>query len=295
MNEERDSGRGKRASDAPVDLTKERETFVRTFLRKGVELTEELLAENAELRKQVSQLERDNARLRAQVASDDAIRDLITRIDDLESEKRKLLDRSNELEVSQREDEGRYEKVEAELNDLANLYIASYQLHASLSLRRVVRHLRDTIGQLIGAHGFAIYVVDTKHGRAVPVGFEGLPEEAVRPVRLGEGPIGEVCTTGLELIRQRFDEGSLENPVAVLPLMAEGRPVGAIAIASMLEQKKEWASVDRELFKLLGAHGGTALMSANLYAAVERPEAALEGLFDNLLRRSTDNPPADGD
>lgn len=295
MTEERGSGRGKRASDAPVDLTKERETFVRTFLRKGVELTEELLAENGDLRKQVAHLERDNARLRAQVASDDAIRDLIGRIDDLETQKRELLDRSHELEESQRQDEGRYAQVEAELNDLANLYIASYQLHASLSLRRVVRHLRDTIGQLIGAHGFVIYVVDASGGCAVPVGFEGLPEESVRPVPLGEGIVGEVCTTGIERIRERFDEGGLEDPVAVLPLMAEGRPMGAIAIASMLEQKKEWASVDRELFKLLSAHGGSALIAANLYAAVWSPEAALEGILENLLRRTTDNPPPDGD
>ena len=41
MSDERPKRRAKdrRTSDAPVDLTKEREAFVRTFLRKGVELT----------------------------------------------------------------------------------------------------------------------------------------------------------------------------------------------------------------------------------------------------------------
>ncbi len=295
MMQENDSGRDERASDAPVDLTKEREQFVRTFLRKGVELTEELLSESADLRKEVARLERDNARLRAQVKSDNAIRDLIETIEELEREKRSLLDRSSELEASQREDEGRYTRIEAELNDLANLYIASYQLHASLSVRRVVRHLRDTIGQLVGAEAFAIYVNDRERKLAVPIGFEGLEADAVRPVGIGEGIIGEACITGIERIRDDFADGTLQDPVAVIPLLVEGRPIGAIAVASMLEQKSEWASVDRELFKLLGAHAGTALIAANLYASMSGPEAALEGLFDNLLRRPSHNPPPEGE
>jgi hypothetical protein len=298
MTEERDSKRNRRASDVPVDLSKEREAFVRQFLRKGVELTEELLAENGLLRKQIARLEDDNARLRAHVASDDAIRDLIARIDALEDEKNRLLDRSTALERSQQEDEGRYAQIESELNDLANLYIASYQLHASLSLRRVVRHLKDTIGQLIGANAFVIYLLDPPGNRVVPLGWEQLEEGDVHPIPLGEGPVGEACLTGIERIRQDLRHGSLEDPIAVIPLMVGERPIGAVAVASMLEQKKGWASVDGELFKLLGAHGGTALIAANLFAGLSRPEDALEGLFDNLLRRPSAGPPPtppDGD
>lgn len=295
MTEGRQEGRERRASDVPVDLAKERESFVRTFLRKGVELTEELLGENAELRKEVARLDRDNARLRAQLASDDAIRDLLRKIDELEAEKRALLDRSSELEASRREDEGRYARVEAELNDLANLYIASYQLHASLSLRRVVRHLKDTIGQLVGAHAFVIYVADPERRRVFPIRVENLDESAVQPIRIGEGIIGDVCLTGVERIRDARADGSLEDPVAVIPLLVEGRCIGVVAIVSMLEQKKHWASVDEELFKLLGEHGGTALIAANLYAGASSPDVALEGLFDNLLRRSAQSPPPDGE
>lgn len=295
MTDERDRGRDQRASDVPVDLTKEREAFVRSFLRKGVELTEELLAENVELRRRVSQLEHLNARLRAQVASDDAIRDLLKTVDQLETEKRSLLERSTELEQSQREDENRYEEVEAELNDLANLYIASYQLHAGLSVRRVIRHLKDTIGQLVGAEAFVIYVVDPRRERALPVGYEGLDEGDVGPVQVGEGQVGEACVTGIERIRQDVSRGgSLEDPLAIIPIMVEGKPVGAVSIVSMLEQKTGWASVDEELFKLLGAHAGTALIAANLFAGTSGPEEALDGLLDNLVRRGG-NPPAGGD
>lgn len=295
MTEERDSGRDERASDVPVDLTKEREAFVRSFLRKGVELTEELLAENVELRRRLSDLESFNARLRAQVASDDAIRDLLKTVEQLEAEKRNLLERSTELEQSQREDENRYEQVEAELNDLANLYIASYQLHAGLSVRRVVRHLKDTIGQLVGAQAFAIYVVDARRERALPIGSEGLDEARVLPVKVGEGHVGEACVTGIERIRNDIStSGSLDDPLALIPLLVEGTPVGVVAIVEMLEQKTGWASVDTELFKLLGAHAGTALIAANLYAGASGPEQALDGLLDNMVRRS-DNPPEGGE
>src|SRR5690606_3527613 len=153
------SSRPRSASDVPLDLVKEREVFVRSFLKKGVEYTEHLLKENDELRDELLRLRDDNARLRAQVASDDAIRDLLRTVEALEKERRDLVERSERLEATRREDEGRQAEIEQEVNDLANLYIASYQLHASLSVRRVVRHLRDMCGQLVGALGFVIYIV----------------------------------------------------------------------------------------------------------------------------------------
>ena len=70
-----------RASDLPMDLIKERESFVRSFLKKGVEYTEHLLQENAQLRDDLSRIQDDNTRLRAQIASDDAIRDLLRTVE----------------------------------------------------------------------------------------------------------------------------------------------------------------------------------------------------------------------
>ena len=257
MTKERD--REDRTSDVPVDLTKEREQFVRQFLPRAVEITEELLEENNRLRAELASLQADNARLRTEVTAD-TLRDL-----------------------------------ETELNDLANVYIASHQLHADLSLRRVVRHLKDTIEQLVGAEAFVIYVLEPETRRVVPLGWEELEEGEVHPIPLGQGPIGEACLTGIALVRDDMRRGSLEDPVAIIPLMVAGRPVGAVAIARMLEQKAGWAPVDRELFKLVGAHGGTALLAANLFANVARPEDALEGLFDNMLRRPSAGPPPDGE
>jgi hypothetical protein len=119
--QEESQDRTERASDAPLDLVKERETFVRSFLKKGVEYTEALLRENLEIREELLSLRTENTRLRAQVASDDAIRDLLRTVDRLEQERNALLERSHQLEESRRRHEGRAAEIEQEVNDLANL------------------------------------------------------------------------------------------------------------------------------------------------------------------------------
>lgn len=276
----------KSASDVPLDLARERETFVRSFLRKGVEYTELLLRENEDLREQLSMLGAENARLRAQIASDDAIRDLLRKIEGLETERNALVERSARLEASRRDVDARQEEIEQEVNDLANLFIATVQLHTSLSPRRVIRHLRDMCGQLVGAHSFAIYLVDEGREYAVPVASEFLDDSTVVPVKLGHGAIGDACLTGLQRIREPSTDGrpqgTLEDPLAVVPMLVEGQPVGAIAIVTLLGQKDGWASVDRELFQILGGQAGTALIAAHLYQPALGPAGNLRGVRDKL-------------
>ena len=219
-----------RSSDAPVDLVRERETFVRSFLKKGVELTEELLHENVELRDETARLRHENARLRAQVASDDAIRNLLSKIEDLEVEKKALLVRSEELAEAQASDEGRYVEIERELNDLANLYVASYQLHASLSVRRVTRHLLDMVGQLVGAFSFAIYVVEGEAGVVRPIASEKVSPDELLTVPLGEGPVGEACLTGIALIPDKLSNGSIGSPMAIVPLLPKRKACQAASM-----------------------------------------------------------------
>lgn len=286
MNDERPKKRTreKRTSDAPIDLTREREAFVRTFLRKGVELTEDLLRENQELQGKLATLEIDNARLRAQVASNDAIRELLRTVEALEQEKAGLIKRSRELEQATNKHQGRYAELENELNDLANLYVASFQLHITLAPRRVLRNVEELLAQLIGAEAFVIYVVDPDGKQAQPVGSEGVAETELGPIPLSVGKIGEALATGISSMRTEtpLTHGTLENPLAIIPLEADGRCIGAIAILSLLTQKSAWASVDQELFRLLGAHAATALIAASLYSHTPGPSAALTDLREQL-------------
>ena len=116
-------------------MTSDAHDFVHTFFKKGAEFTEELLKDNERLRSRTVDLEHENAELRTQLASDEAARELLKKIQQLEKDKHELLSRIHEAGVSSSRFSTRFAEVEEELAQLANLYIASYQLHSSLTGR----------------------------------------------------------------------------------------------------------------------------------------------------------------
>jgi hypothetical protein len=65
-------------------------------------------------------------------------------------------------------------------------------------------------------------------------------------------------------------------------LIFDSEVVGIIVISKLLPHKRNWVRVDEELFKLLSAHGATALIAANLYAKEVSPRAALKDVLSHL-------------
>jgi hypothetical protein len=275
-----------RSSERP-DLRAERETFVRNFLHKGVELTEDLIRENRGLEAQLQKYQDENARLRAQLASNDAIRELLLTIESLQEERTGLLNRSDELERQHEVHRERYSAVEQELNDLASLYVASFQLNATLSPRRVVRHICELLEQLVGAQAFVVYVVSQDGKRINPVGSRGKDPSKLVPLSAEEGPIGDVCLTGVPRVFAPDDVREPGDWIALLPLIFDQEVVGVIAVESLLPHKRSWARVDDELFKLLSAHGATALIAANLFVKSAGPRAALSDLSEHMEDRNS--------
>jgi len=79
--------------------------------------------------------------------------------------------------------------------------------------------------------------------------------------------IEQVFLTGLPIIRK----GPLSSKKgreldASIPHKLAERPGRAIAIDALPGQKKELPPLHHELFKLLGAHAGSALIAAELFA-----------------------------
>jgi hypothetical protein len=287
--------RDRHTSEHPADLTKDREAFVRQFLRKGFEVTETLLEENREIRDQLHRIREENARLREHVASDDAIRDLLRKIEQLESDRKALLERSDELDERSKRNEIRTGEIEQELHDLANLYIASSHLHATLSVRGVMKHLAELLQQLMGADRYAIYLADRSGTRARPVLASGLSElqidsefgskfDGPGAFMVGEGPIGVCMMTGVSRIREEtpLTAGTLADPIAIIPMNVRDVCIGAIVVVSLLAQKERWAAVDLALFDFLGTHSATALIAANQYASASDPRNALAGIENHL-------------
>jgi GAF domain-containing protein len=265
-------GRGPRESDRPAsevagELKEKRDAFLHTFFRRGAELTEELVGENRLLRDQLASLEEENAGLKTQLASDRAIRDLLAKIEDLEREKARLLSRVNDQATITH----RVAEIESELESFANLYVASFQLHSTLSVRTTVRHVRELLAQLVGARSVAIYLIDDVDRTLVPIATDGvdigtLPTIAVRDGSTAsplEAIVERTYLTGVAHVDETEPVG---RPAACIPLQIEDRTVGVIAVIALLDHKKGFVTVDRELFKLLGAHAGSAVVAAYLWS-----------------------------
>jgi GAF domain-containing protein len=270
-------GRGSRRSDQPgpavgTDLKEKRDAFLQTFFRRGAELTDELVQENRRLHDQLAQYEEENASLKTQLASDRAIRDLLAKIDDLEREKARLLSTVHQQEQLTSRVTNRFTEIESELESFANLYVASFQLHASLQARAVVKNVKELLVQLVGARSVAIYFTDEDGRHLTPIVSEGVDLATLPTIAAHEGStldgvaavIERTFLTGVP----HLAEGSITSPpAACIPLQLEDRVVGALVVYTLLEHKTHFVAVDRELFKLLGAHAGALLVAANLWTA----------------------------
>src|SRR5262249_53872266 len=127
------SGRGRRM-DKPEDPTKKGQEFFQMFL-KAKEFTEELLRENERLRFKVAHLETAAGPPAGAAPDEGRVKELTTRIRELEGRLVELEDRYRKVEEENKEFADRYIEIEEQNNNLANLYVASYQLHSTLDYR----------------------------------------------------------------------------------------------------------------------------------------------------------------
>lgn len=283
MTSEKSEKKGRyRSERPPVELKKERDAFLQTFFRKGAQLTSEVLDENRRLRTKLAELEADNARLRAHVKSDDAIRELLKKIEGLEAEKGQLFSRFLEAEEANSRAVDQYAEIEGELANLANLYVASAQLHSSLDVRTTLQRIKELLNQLVGAKSFAIYLSDD-NGAIQAVASEGVKLADLSIVAAEESVFAEVLMTGVARIEKgELPSASSEQPLAVVPLTIAGKVFGLIVVFSTLEHKPRFLPVDFELFNLLGARAGQALVLAKLFTDTERTLPDMSGLLQGL-------------
>ncbi len=269
-------------SDTPTaDLRSARDQFLAKFSR-GARITEEFLKEYEHLAQRAQALEAENAILRAQVEADEAMRELVRKIEQLEQEKADLLSRFRRVEQQSTSVAARVEEVEVEFANLANLFVASNQIHSSLSPRGVTRRIKEVLAQFVGAERYAMYLVNPAGTELVPIASEGVPGNKLAPVRVEGTRIGEVFLSGNVVVNEDIDpsQGTLDDPSAVIPLSIDERTVGAVAIFSTLSQKSRFDTVDFELFKLLGQHAAAALVSASLFVQADRKLPGLEAFLD---------------
>ena len=256
-----------------LDLVESKREFIETFFKRGAEFTEELMRENEKLRFRVVQLEEERRALAASVQSPTptagagALRELVARIEQLEGEREALMSRFAGVERLNRDIYDRYHDIERENNNLANLYVASFQLHSTMELRELTQIILEILLNFVGAKTFAIQLVDDEHGKLRTLASEGIERAKVPEGSVAEGHVGDVIKSGHhyidgERLRARADLQHLDRPVIVVPLKIRDRVVGVLIIWDLLSQKTALADVDYELFNLLAAHAASALQGA---------------------------------
>lgn len=177
----------------------------------------------------------------------------------------------------------RLAEVEHQVGRLMTLYVATYQLHATLDPADVQSTIAEIAVNMLGAEQFALLLRDE--------------EKDQLEIRLQEGQIdaswskAAIYPGGDPLIDASLIDGVLRfgpvegSPVLVaVPLRVQDVTVGALVITKLLDHKGKLEEEDRELLDLLGAHAASALFASRVYARAARKLRTLEGLI-KLVRK----------
>jgi nitrate/nitrite-specific signal transduction histidine kinase len=267
-------------SDDRENLVSRAHEFLQLFKR-GADFTKELLRENERLRRRLAQVEEQQQQAARSPEDWSKLRmELLARIQGLESEYASVRERLVEVEAENRQFADRYLEIEEENNNLANLYVASQQLHSSLDLEEVLNIIIEIVINLVGAEVFAVLMLDEGGDVLRAVAAEGVDVSEVPDAPLEGSPLG-AAVVGMETVCFDDTDGSaLSRPLVCIPLGIEGRPVGAIAIHRLLEQKDGFSDMDHELFNVLSRHAATAIYAARLFSQSERKPGAIQGCID---------------
>ena len=251
------------------------------MFKKGRAFTEELMHENERLRYRIVQLEAEKL---------DALDSLEKEVERLRSENSQILERLEflkgrftEVEAESKDFAQRYVDVEEQNESLANLYVASYQLHSTLNTEDVVQCIKEILMNMVGSEEFGLFLVDEETNELVLAGYEG--EIAQRlgggRVPLGGGLEGLVAESGEPFITD--DSGDGGEICACIPLKIKERVIGVIAMYRLLSHKRGLTPIDHKLLELLAGSAATALVCSRLYAMTDRKLKTMEG-FMSLLR-----------
>jgi nitrate/nitrite-specific signal transduction histidine kinase len=203
-------------------------------------------------------------------------------------ENERLRQRLGTLEEANKDYTARYTEIEEQNNNLASLYVASYQLHSTLDFREVIHIVQEILLNLVGAKSFAILLLDENTNELRSVACDGedlVPGIENISTHLGEGILGDVARSG-ESFYLHDGKPSLDRPLAAVPLKIKDQVIGVIAIYKLLVQKHAFTAVDYELFALLAAHAATAIFSAKLFAQSERKLNTIQSFLDLLTTTS---------
>ena len=192
-----------------------------------------------------------------------------TELDTQTQNRSQLQEKVAAIETENRRFSEQYAEIEQQNTDLANLYVASYRLHATLDRQEVVSVIEEIIINLIGSEELAILERKSESGWST-VGAFGVEDERleriVAEIEAGRGAIGKAIAAAEPFVasseRQDDLSTSEEGLTACVPLVLDGEVTGVIAVFRLLGQKQGLEAIDLQLFDLLASHAATALYAS---------------------------------
>lgn len=220
----------------------------------------DLLESNRALRLRASSQEERLAQLAGEVAE---ARRTNVRVQELEQENARLTrelaglqERQDEVEIEHQDVSGRFSQIEEQYVMLANLYVASYQLHATLRYEDVLRVVKDVLANLVGVKRMRLYLRTKRGDLLLVAGLETLGEGLARLPLNAEPAVAQVMAKGESVYRS---SAAGPGPEAALPLRIRKQTVGVLVIDQLLAHKSELNATDHQLFDLLGGHVAVAI------------------------------------
>ncbi len=172
-------------------------------------------------------------------------------------------------------------QLEEHSANLANLYAATYQLHATLEPDAVVNCIVEISVNLIGAAEFALYLLEeTKGDFALRIREGELPPEITH---LPE-PVYPLEQAAVREKRTLFAVEEQEGPICCVPLLHEEKLIGLLSIYALLSHKAAFTPLDRELLELLSGQAAVALVSSQSHASIDRKLKTVQRVMDFIKK-----------
>ena len=186
-----------------------------------------------------------------------------------------------DLERENRDFARRCVQLEEHSANLANLYAATYQLHATLDPDAVVNCIVEITVNLIGGAEFALYLLEEgKSDFALRVREGDLPPEITH---LPE-PVYPLEQAAVVEKRTLFAVEEQEGPICCVPLLHEDRLIGLLSIYALLSHKAAFTPLDRELLELLSGQAAVALVSSQSFASIDRKLKTVQRVMDFIKK-----------
>ncbi|MEO8033339.1 MAG: GAF domain-containing protein [Acidobacteriota bacterium] len=214
----------------------------------------QLLKEHEDLRVVFAQLENENARMREEASK------LRQDLDSRRREEQALHERLMAIREESQDYLRRFSELESNNANLANLYVASYQLHGTLDREAVLNAIQEIVVNLVGSEQFGVF-----EGNASSLSLTcsvGIDDLTIARSREKDSTVWSGALAGQAYIRGSESDDGL---VACIPLKLDEEVTGVIAIFALLPHKPGLEPLDHELFDLLATHAATALYCTSLH------------------------------